>query len=69
MSVYGNEAQQLFLAVLYCLQHLWAFIIFIYLKRGDKVQEKILSVGIDIGTSTTQLVFSHITIENTASSF
>lgn len=33
------------------------------------MQEKILSVGIDIGTSTTQLVFSHITIENTASSF
>lgn len=34
-----------------------------------KIQEKILSVGIDIGTSTTQLVFSNITIENTASSF
>lgn len=33
------------------------------------MQEKILSVGIDIGTTTTQLVFSHITIENTASSF
>ncbi|MGD9567145.1 MAG: ethanolamine ammonia-lyase reactivating factor EutA [Sedimentibacter sp.] len=33
------------------------------------MQEKILSVGIDIGTSTTQLVFSHITIENTAGSF
>lgn len=33
------------------------------------MQEKILSVGIDIGTSTTQLVFSNITIENTASSF
>lgn len=29
--------------------------------------ESILSVGIDIGTSTTQLVFSRITIENTAS--
>lgn len=33
------------------------------------MQEKILSVGIDIGTSTTQLVFSNITIENTASNF
>ena len=33
------------------------------------MREKILSVGIDIGTSTTQLVFSNITIENTASSF
>lgn len=33
------------------------------------MQEIILSVGIDIGTSTTQLVFSNITVENTASSF
>lgn len=33
------------------------------------MREKILSVGIDIGTSTTQLVFSNITIENTASNF
>lgn len=33
------------------------------------MRETILSVGIDIGTSTTQLVFSNITIENTASSF
>jgi len=33
------------------------------------VREVILSVGIDIGTSTTQLVFSNITIENTASNF
>lgn len=31
------------------------------------MKEYILSVGIDIGTSTTQLVFSRITIENTAS--
>lgn len=31
--------------------------------------EQILSVGIDIGTSTTQLVFSKLFIENTASSF
>src|SRR5699024_9718167 len=35
----------------------------------DTVVEKILSVGIDLGTSTTQLVFSNIYIENTASSF
>ncbi|CAM3791352.1 ethanolamine ammonia-lyase reactivating factor EutA [Mesobacillus zeae] len=33
------------------------------------MSEEILSVGIDIGTSTTQLVFSTITIENIASSF
>lgn len=33
------------------------------------MEEKILSVGIDIGTSTTQLVFSRLTIENTASAF
>lgn len=31
--------------------------------------EKILSVGIDIGTSTTQLIFSNLTIENVASAF
>lgn len=31
------------------------------------MRENILSVGIDIGTSTTQLVFSRLTIENTAS--
>lgn len=39
------------------------------MKRGIKVREEILSVGIDIGTSTTQLVFSRLIIENTASSF
>lgn len=33
------------------------------------MKEEILSVGIDIGTSTTQLVFSSILIENTASQF
>ncbi|MGO1818406.1 MAG: ethanolamine ammonia-lyase reactivating factor EutA [Senegalia sp. (in: firmicutes)] len=33
------------------------------------MMEEILSVGIDIGTSTTQLVFSNLFIENTASSF
>ncbi|RXM57343.1 ethanolamine ammonia-lyase reactivating factor EutA [Clostridium tetani] len=33
------------------------------------MREEILSVGIDIGTSTTQLVFSKITIENTAGNF
>ncbi|KAJ52570.1 ethanolamine utilization protein EutA [Clostridium tetanomorphum] len=33
------------------------------------MSEDILSVGIDIGTSTTQLVFSKIIIENMASSF
>lgn len=33
------------------------------------MKEEVLSVGIDIGTSTTQLVFSKIGIENTASAF
>lgn len=36
-------------------------------RRAQKLREDLLSVGIDIGTSTTQLVFSKITIENTAS--
>lgn len=34
---------------------------------GAAVKEQILSVGIDIGTTTTQLVFSRLTLENTAS--
>jgi len=33
------------------------------------VKESLLSVGIDIGTSTTQLIFSRLTIENRASSY
>ncbi len=33
------------------------------------MREELLSVGIDIGTSTTQLVFSKLIIENTASAF
>lgn len=33
------------------------------------MKEIILSVGIDIGTSTTQLIFSRLTIENLASSY
>lgn len=33
------------------------------------MHEEILSVGVDIGTSTTQLVFSRLIIENQASSF
>lgn len=33
------------------------------------IKEELLSVGIDIGTSTTQLVFSKLTVENMASSF
>lgn len=36
---------------------------------GEFVKEEILSVGIDIGTSTTQLVFSKMLIQNVASSF
>lgn len=31
--------------------------------------EKMLTVGIDLGTSTTQLVLSELTIENLASAF
>ena len=33
------------------------------------MKERLLSVGIDIGTSTTQLIFSRLTLENRASSF
>ncbi|MHC6180344.1 ethanolamine ammonia-lyase reactivating factor EutA [Clostridium sp. JNZ X4-2] len=33
------------------------------------MEDKILSVGIDIGTSTTQIIFSQITMQNTADSF
>ncbi|WP_342455497.1 ethanolamine ammonia-lyase reactivating factor EutA [Caloramator sp. Dgby_cultured_2] len=33
------------------------------------MKEEIISVGIDIGTTTTQLIFSKLTIENTASAF
>ena len=33
------------------------------------MKEQILSVGIDIGTSTTQLIFSRLTIVNLASSY
>ena len=33
------------------------------------IREELLSVGIDIGTSTTQLIFSKLIIENMASSF
>ena len=31
--------------------------------------EALLSVGIDVGTTTSQLIFSRLTIENSASSF
>lgn len=33
------------------------------------MKEIILSVGIDIGTSTTQLIFSHLTVDNKAGSY
>ncbi len=36
---------------------------------GVDMREELLSVGIDIGTSTTQLVFSKLMIENIASNF
>ena len=33
------------------------------------MSDKILSVGLDIGTATTQLILSELTIENIASVF
>lgn len=33
------------------------------------MKEKMLSVGIDIGTTTTQIIFSELIVQNTASSF
>ena len=44
-------------------------ILYHHAKGADNIQEQILSVGIDIGTSTTQLIFSRLTIENRASSY
>lgn len=37
--------------------------------RGECLKEVILSVGIDLGTTTTQLILSRITLENTTGSF
>ena len=38
--------------------------------KGSSIMiEEILSVGIDIGTSTTQLIFSKIYIENRGTAF
>ena len=33
------------------------------------MEQQLLSVGIDIGTSTTQLIFSKLTVKNTANAF
>ena len=38
-------------------------------ERNGFLKEELLSVGIDIGTSTTQLIFSKLFIENMASSY
>lgn len=38
-------------------------------EEDADLKEIIISVGIDIGTSTTQLIFSRLTIENRASSY
>lgn len=38
-----------------------------FFMTGAQVKEQLLSVGIDIGTTTTQLVFSRLTLEDTAS--
>lgn len=44
--------------------------VFLLLLGGEKLsKEKMLTVGIDLGTSTTQLVLSELTIENFASVF
>lgn len=42
----------------------------ILVKKGENIMtEEIISVGIDIGTSTTQLIFSKIYIENMGTAF
>ncbi len=41
----------------------------VFFYRGNFMDNVLLSVGIDIGTSTTQLVFSKLYIENTASAW
>ena len=44
-------------------------LLFVSRKRVSNLHEVILSAGIDIGTSTTQLIFSRLTIENRATSY
>ena len=39
------------------------------MESGGKLMETLLSVGIDLGTTTTQMVVSELTVENTASAF
>ena len=39
------------------------------MKGGEAMREELLSVGIDIGTSTTQLIFSKLIVENMASNY
>lgn len=39
------------------------------MQGGGTLMEELLSVGIDLGTTTTQMVVSRLVIENTASSF
>lgn len=51
------------------IQILFLFGELFILKGLENMKEKVLSVGIDIGTSTTEIVFSHIIIENIASNF
>ena len=43
--------------------------VFLYQKGCEKMSESMLSVGIDLGTSTTQMVISKLTINNMASAF
>lgn len=38
-------------------------------KGGCMNKETLLTVGIDLGTSTTQLILSELTVENFASAF
>jgi len=46
-------------------------LVYLILRRCNRhsMNDKILSVGIDIGTTTTQVIFSAITVQNTATPF
>lgn len=57
VSVIGNEAT---------IRVGSLFVVFL-LKEGMNLKESLISVGIDVGTSTTQIIFSKIIIENMSS--
>lgn len=60
MYLKGNEAKEIGYPIF-----LWLFLLPFF--RRQLMKEEIISVGIDIGTSTTQLVFTKIVLENIAS--